>query len=121
MPFAELFAGWVVGREAARALGGTEFVLAVGDCAPAVGAMVAASSRTPQMRVVTQQLHSGLLYQGCLVPREYNSDADICSHPTEAVAYFDRLEAEGYTLERGHVAPSSHAWSVLRQALRMGF
>ena len=117
MPFAELFAGWVVGREGARVLGDISFVLAVGDCAPAVGAMVAASSSTAQMRVVTEQLHTGLLYQGCLVPRELNSDADIFSHPVDAAAHIERLAASGYVPTRVELPPASDAWAVLRRAL----
>ena len=121
MPAAELFGSYAVAAAVAKARGrAPEAVVAVGDCAPAIGALNAASSGNAQMRsLVRAARRLSTQWLAVHVPRERNLDADLLSHPSE----FARVEA---TARGGGVDTVLRAriddgmWDHLRAAMRLG-
>ena len=120
MPAAETFGQWAVAAAAARLLGTTPTtVTAVGDCAPAAGAINAASSGNAQMRrVVRGGRELCEQWLAVAIPREWNLDADWLSHPSNLPTLVGEAEAAGM---RASVAPvPDECWRGLREAIAEG-
>ena len=116
MPAAELFGAWAVPRAAMMAGARKGPIFAIGDCDAAVGALNAANSGVPQMRVLTRaarRLCSEWL--GVSVGREANLDADRLSHPHEAEAVAAEAERAGLRVIQAPI--DELAWATLRQAI----
>ena len=120
MPSAEAFGQWAVAAAAAQALGHRpSTVTAVGDCAPAAGAINAASSGNAQMRRVVQggrELCEQWL--AVAIPREWNLDADRLSHPSNLPEL--RAEAEAMGLRVTIAEIPDECWRALREAAAVG-
>ena len=120
MPAAEAFGQWAVAAAAAEALGRIPTaVTAVGDCAPAAGAINAASSGNAQMRRVVQggrELCEQWL--AVAIPREWNLDADRLSHPRNLPDL--RAEAEAAGLRVTVAGIPQGCWRALREAVAAG-
>ena len=115
MPAAELFAALAVPLAVARSVT-CHTVFAVGDCAPAAGAVDAMHSRTPQVRsIVAEASATGWSWVSAKVPREANLDADRLSHPAllEAV----RKEAKEAGLVAHVVRLTGQEWRILTAAV----
>lgn len=121
MPAAELFGAWAVPLAAVEAGAPKGPVYAVGDCDAAVGALNAARSGTPQMRVLiraARRLSSEWL--GITLPREANGDADRLSHPGQFEAVQADAERAGLVVHRARIPPEHPAWLVLGHAIAQG-
>ena len=93
-----------------------EAVYAVGDCAPAAGAMRLASSSVPQIRCLLLH-HRSLTDQwlGVQVSRDFNVDADLLSHPSRLRSVMEAAVSAGY---EPRVVPILHSsWENLREAI----
>eukprot|EP00964_Phaeocystis_antarctica_P073009 scaffold44768_cov47-Phaeocystis_antarctica.AAC.1 len=120
MPSAEAFGQWAVAAAAAQALGHRpSTVTAVGDCAPAAGAINAASSGNAQMRRVVQggrELCEQWL--AVAIPREWNLDADRLSHPSNLPELRAEAEATGLRVTIAEIP--DECWRALREAAAVG-
>ena len=115
MPAAELWSAWAVAAAAAGHFS-FEAVIAVGDCGPAVNALNAAASGTPQMAAVLHAARQSVQqWLGVHVPREWNVDADRLSHPTLLSQVLADAAAAG--LAPIVAAIPAHCWAALRAAL----
>ena len=120
MPSAETFGQWAVAAAAARALGRRPSVVtAVGDCAPAAGAINAASSGNAQMRRLVQGGRD-LCEQwlAVAIPREWNLDADRLSHPSNLPTLRAEAEASGLRVTVAEIP--SECWQALHEAIAAG-
>ena len=118
MPAAELFGSIAVATAVAEARGFPPLaIFSIGDCAPAAGALNAATSGNPQMRELLA-LMAGADCLALAVPREANLDGDRLSHPAELDAVCADAVAAGLTT---YVAPITAAsWARLRRAAALG-
>ena len=82
MPAGELFVPWAV-TEAVRDAGQTVLrTVAVMDCKPAVFALSAGKSKAPLLRSILGAARASIeQWLGVHVTRDYNTDADLLSHP----------------------------------------
>ena len=120
MPAAEAFGQWAVAAAAARVLGREPTtVIAIGDCAPAAGAINAASSGNAQMRRVVRGGRS-LCEQwlAVAIPREWNLDADRLSHPSNLPELEAEAAAAGLRVTTAPIPPE--CWQALREAAAAG-
>jgi hypothetical protein len=118
MPAAELFGLITLPRMVARVVSVSR-VFAVGDCAPAAGAVNALVSGNAQMRrLLDAARESGLEWLGVAVPREANQDADLLSHPERADEVIAGAEATGLAVVR--LRPQEEDWQLLRAAIAEG-
>ena len=120
MPSAEAFGQWAVAAAAARALGRRpSAVTAVGDCAPAAGAINAASSGNAQMRrVVRGGRELCEQWLAVAIPREWNLDADRLSHPSNLAEVRAEAEAAGLRVTVAEIP--AECWQALREAVSAG-
>ena len=120
MPAAEAFGQWAVAAAAAVVLGrAPTTVTAVGDCAPAAGAINAASSGNAQMRrVVRGGRELCEQWLAVAIPREWNLDADRLSHPSNLPELEAEAVAAGLRVTIAHVPPG--CWQALREAAAAG-
>ena len=122
MPSAEAFGQWAVAAAAAQALGRAPVtVTAVGDCAPAAGAINAASSGNAQMRRLVrggrELCEQWLAVQ---IPREWNLDADRLSHRDPRNLPEMRAEAEAAGLRVTVAEIPDGCWRALGEAAALG-
>ena len=127
MPAGELFVPWAV-TEAVRASGLlVERTIAVMDCQPAVFALSAGKSKAPLLRSILGAARSVMQqWLGVHVRREFNTDADLLSHPSMAATVVDRARAAGLTVHvvDGGQQPGVDAggfprqcWQLLRESI----
>ena len=115
MPAAELFAAIALPLAVARETPVTT-VFAVGDCAPAAGAIEALHSRTPQVRALVSVAEAcPWAWVGAKVPREANLDADRLSHPAQATEVQSDAMRAGLTVRP--VSLQEGDWAVLFDAI----
>ena len=111
VPAAELATALLLPRLVSR-VADVRRTFAVGDCAPAVAAIVAAHSSTPVMaELLAPVRRHAQCWLGVHVPREANQDADRLSHPhmlTDVVA-----DAEAAHLCVVRVRPTEADWDEL--------
>ena len=97
-------------------------VVAVGDCDPAAAAINAGSSSSPQVRSLLREARRLTnKWNAVTIPREWHTDADLLSHPSELEEVLARarsqfstvtlLDAEGPVMER--------AWATARAAIAL--
>ena len=84
MPSAELFGSFAVPSLVIEASGfSARAICAVGDCAPAAGALSrGTSSKAPMRSLLLEARELTERWLGVAVPRDYNVDADRLSHPS---------------------------------------
>ena len=118
MPAAELFGSIAVTAAVAAARSGDPTaVIAVGDCAPAAGALNSATSGNPQMRTLLREAF-GSLWLGVAVPRASNSDADRLSHPARLPEVLAAAAAAGLAVRVAAITDAS--WAAVRRAAALG-
>ena len=125
MPAGELFVPWAV-AEAVRASGQVVArTIAVMDCKPAVFALSSGKSKAPLLRSILGAARSVMeQWLGVHVRREFNTDADLLSHPPTAATVVDRARAAGLTVHvlDGHRSVEGdeggfpqQCWQLLRE------
>lgn len=103
-------------RATAVAARDVDVVTAVGDCLPAVRALLAATSSSAQIRHLLRDLHlERRQWLAVHVRRELNTDPDRLSHPAQLRAVAAEVAAAG--LEPVHAHVPEWCWGVLRAAL----
>jgi len=120
MPAAELFGCIVVPQAAARAARTSpSAVYAVGDCQPAAAAITSGVSATPQMQsLLTEARRWCSEWAGVAVRREHNTDADLLSHPAQAIKVALAAAAAGLLVHEAVITETD--WSVARAAAALG-
>ena len=102
MPAAELFAFRAVAARVAQSRT-VRAVIAIGDCKPAAAVATTASSKSAVMRGVLLRMHELTdQWLGAHVLRDFNTDADLLSHPSLAHLVVSAIRASGtVVLESG--------------------
>ena len=117
MPAAELVVPWAL-AQAVSARQPIAAVVAIGDCAPAAGALNAASSSVPQMAELVRAARELVpQWLGVAVPREHNMDPDRLSHPSLAEAVCEDARGAGLTVVRLDVPEA--CWQRLEATLAL--
>ena len=99
MPAAELAAMWLLAGAVAAWGAPIKAVIAVGDCQPAAAALNKAKGKSAVMRAsLSHMLKITEQWLGVWIPREINTDADRCSHPTMAAEVEAAVAAAGARL-----------------------
>ena len=102
----------------ARAARCVDAVTAVGDCMPAVRALLSASSSSAQIRHLMRSMHlARRQWLAVHVRRELNVDPDRLSHPDQLHNVVAEATASG--LIPVHAPVPGWCWDVLRAALRL--
>ena len=116
MPAAETFTTWAV-AETLR-LEGLVFhsVVAIGDCKPASAAVTSAKSKSAVMQPITAATRgTAQAWLGVQVLRQWNSDADLLSHP--ASAHLVAAAARSAGLAVAELPFHLDCWRLLRDAI----
>ena len=93
-------------------------VISVVDCAPAATVLSSATSAGAQLRSLVAAAREDVTqWLGAAVPREWNTDADVLSHPSRWREVAAAAEANGLLVHRVH-APL-RCWSGLRSAMAL--
>ena len=128
MPLAELFGPWAMAAAVADGAdtdGGrpwptfrAEAVISVVDCAPAAAVLTAATSGGAQLRSLVIAARSETrCWLAAAVPREWNCDADILSHPSRWLEVRTAAESAGLSVRR--VQAPIRCWTALREAMML--
>ena len=126
MPLAELFGPWAMAAAVTDGVdtdGGrpwptfrTDAVISVVDCAPAAAVLTAATSGGAQLRsLVIAARNETRCWLAAAVPREWNCDADILSHPSRWLEVRTAAESAGLSVRR--VQAPIRCWTALREAM----
>ena len=99
MPAGEMFVPWAV-TEAVRDTGQTVLrTVAVMDCKPAVFSLSSGKSKAPLLRSILRAARESIQqWLGVHVTRDYNTDADLLSHPATVHSVVARAMEAGLTV-----------------------
>ena len=116
MPAGETFGEWAVAETIRRTGVAVTAVVAIGDCKPAATAATLAKSRSAVMRALVDAMRtSAPAWLGVQVRRQWNTDADLLSHPATVQLVVEAATSAGLTVD---VLPvHAECWRVLRAAI----
>ena len=120
MPVAELWTSWsfteAVRDHAVRG-GPTVAVICVTYCRPAAAALNKEKSKSRPMAAILRSMRESIdLWLGVWVPRRFNTDADVTSHPSEAANFIQSARQLGFQ-RVVHLSFPERCWRVLREAV----
>ena len=119
MPLAEALVPCALAEAVAREVA-VHAVIAVVDCAPAAAVLSAATSAGAQLRsLVLAARRMVSQWLGVAIPREWNVDADILSHPARVQEVRQVAEAAPWCDEIRRVHVSREWWQALETAMAL--
>ena len=120
MPSAEVFGTWGVVETVSRHGVGFDSVIAVTDCKPAASIITAARSKSRVMRHLVHAMRdTAAAWLGAHILRQWNSDADLLSHPDSVHLVIQAARDAGLTVVE--LPMHSECWGCLDMAIASAF